>query len=338
MKTLITGGTGFVGSAVLRALLGAGREVRALIRAGSDRRNLQGLDAEICIGDLTDAASLKQAVAGCDSLYHVAADYRLWIPDPEQMYRTNVEGTRNLLRCAAEAGAERIVYTSSVAALGLSTDGSPADETTPIHPGDKIGHYKKSKYQAEQVVLSLVREQGLPVVIVNPSTPIGPRDIKPTPTGRIILDTLNGRMPAYVDTGLNIAHVDDVAAGHLLAFEKGAAGERYILGGEDMSLKEILAAACAVAGLRAPRIRLPHNAVLPVAWLMERWAGITGREPMATVDAVRMSKRNMYFSSRKARENLGYRSRPAAEAIADAVFWFNDNGYCRRLPGLLKKG
>ncbi|HLB29946.1 MAG TPA: hopanoid-associated sugar epimerase [Gammaproteobacteria bacterium] len=338
MKTLITGATGFVGSAVLRALLGADREVRALVRSGSDRRNLQGLEVEICTGDLMDAASLKQAVAGCDSLYHVAADYRLWIPDPETMYRINVEGTRNLLLFAAEAGAERIVYTSSVAALGLTTDGSPADEHTPVHPGDKIGHYKKSKYQAEQAVLGMVRDQGLPVVIVNPSTPIGPRDIKPTPTGRIILDTLNGRMPAYVDTGLNIAHVDDVAAGHLLAFEKGSAGERYILGGEDMTLREILAVTCGVAGLRPPRIRLPHNAVLPIAWVMERWAGITGREPMATVDAVRMSKRNMYYSSRKAREKLGYRSRSAARAIEDAVYWFADNGYCRRLPGLKNRG
>jgi dihydroflavonol-4-reductase len=338
MKTLITGATGFVGSAVLRALLNAGQEVRALVRRGSDRRNLQGLDVELIEGDLTDVGSLKQAVKGCGSLYHVAADYRLWIPDPERMYRINVEGTRNLLLHAAEAGTERIVYTSSVAALGLTSDGSPADEDTPIHPGDKIGHYKKSKYQAEQAVLGLVREQGVPAIIVNPSTPIGPRDIKPTPTGRIILDTLNGRMPAYVDTGLNIAHVDDVAAGHLLAYAKGKAGERYILGGEDMSLREILAIACAVAGLRAPRIRLPHNLILPIAWLMERWAGVTGKEPMATVDAVRMSKRNMYFSSRKARELLDYRSRPAAEAIADAAYWFNDNGYCRGLPGLKKKG
>ena len=334
MKTLITGATGFVGSAVLRQLLAAGQEVRALVRAGSDRRNLDGLEVELCEGDLTDDPSLRRAVIGCDSVFHVAADYRLWIPDPENMYRTNVAGTRKLLLYAADAGAEKIVYTSSVAALGSTTDGNPADEDTPVIPGDKIGHYKKSKYQAEQEVLTLVRSSRLPVIIVNPSTPIGPRDIKPTPTGRIILDTLNGRMPAYVDTGLNIAHVDDVAHGHLLAFEQGIVGERYILGGEDMCLKDILGVTCELAGLKPPVIRLPHNAVLPIAWLAERWAGITGKEPIVTVDAVRMSKQNMYYSSRKAMESLGYRPRPAAAAIADAVYWFNENGYCRALPEL----
>jgi dihydroflavonol-4-reductase len=328
MKTLITGASGFVGSAVLRQLLAAGHEIRALIRAGSDRRNLDKLDVELFQGDLADTNSLREAVTGCHKLYHVAADYRLWIPDPNTMYQTNVDGTVNLLRLAADAGTEKIIYTSSVAALGLTDDGTPADETTPVVPGAKIGHYKKSKYLAEQAVLRLVSEEKLPVIIVNPSTPIGPRDIKPTPTGRIILDTLNGRMPAYVDTGLNIAHVDDVAMGHLLACEHGKYGERYILGGEDMSLRSILEVTCEYAGLKPPWIRLPHNVILPIAWIAERWAGISGKEPIATVDAVRMAKQNMYFSCSKAETRLHYRHRPAREAIADAVTWFRENNYC----------
>lgn len=328
MKTLITGASGFVGSAVLRQLLEAGHGVRALVRAGSDRSNLADLPVELVEGDLGDAASLRRAVIGCDTLFHVAADYRLWIPDPDSMYRINVNGTQDLLRLAAAAGCNRMVYTSSVAALGLTTDGRPADEGTPIIPDRIIGHYKRSKYLAEQAVLRLVTEEQLPIIIVNPSTPVGPRDIKPTPTGRIILDTLNGRMPAYVDTGLNIVHVDDVARGHLLAFERGEYGERYILGGENMTLKAIIDEICHLAGLNPPRIRLPHNALLPVAWFAERWAKITGREPIATLDGVRMAKKKMYFSSNKAMEKLAYKPGPARRGLADAVAWFAENGYC----------
>ena len=328
MKTLLTGASGFVGSAVLRKLIAAGHDVRALVRGDSDRRNLHGLAVEIVEGDLADPASLQRAVAGCKTLFHVAADYRLWIPDPATMYRINVEGTANLLRFAAAAGAEKIVYTSSVAALGLTPDGSPANEETPVLPDRIVGHYKRSKYTAEQTVLRLIAMEHLPVVIVNPSTPVGPRDIKPTPTGRLIVDTLNRRMPAYVDTGLNIVHVDDVATGHLLAYEKGEIGERYILGGEDMTLKTILEEICSIANLRPPTIRLPHNLVLPIAWCMERWAAVSRREPRATVDGVRMAKKKMYFSSAKARLKLGYQTRPARVGLADVIQWFRDNGYC----------
>jgi dihydroflavonol-4-reductase len=329
MKTLITGASGFVGSAVLRQLISAGHEVRALVRAGSDHRNLDGIRVEKVIGDLADSASLRRAVQGCSHLFHVAADYRLWIPDPAAMYRTNVEGTTSLLRHAADAGVIKMVYTSSVAALGLTPDGSPADEQTPVDPDRIVGHYKRSKYAAEQAVLQLVAGEKIPVIIVNPSTPVGPRDIKPTPTGRIIVDTLNRQMPAYVDTGLNIVHVDDVAAGHLLAWERGQPGERYILGGENLSLRQMLEEICAIAGLKAPSIRLPHTLVLPIAWCMERWAAVTGQEPRATVDAVRMARKKMYFSSAKASAKLGYHARPSREGLADAIHWFQANGYCK---------
>ncbi len=328
MKTLITGASGFVGSAVLRQLLKAGHDVRALVRKNSNKKNLSDVSVELFEGDLSDADSLHRAVIGCDNLFHVAADYRLWIPDPDNMYNINVEGTRNLIRYAADAGINKIVYTSSVAALGLTTDGTPANEETPVSLEQVIGHYKRSKYIAEQELLKLVAQEQLPIIIVNPSTPVGPRDIKPTPTGRIILDTLNRRMPAYVDTGLNIVHVDDVAQGHMLAFEKGDYGERYILGGEDMTLKAILDEICMIAELKPPRIRLPHNAILPIAWIAERWAGVTGKEPIVTVDSIKMSKKNMFFSSEKAINKLGYKSRPAREGFADAINWFITNGYC----------
>ena len=265
---------------------------------------------------------------GCSRLFHAAADYRLWIPDPERMYRTNVDGTRDLLRAAADAGVNRMVYTSSVAALGINRDRSPAGETTPVNIGDMVGHYKRSKFLAEQAVRELVEEHGLPAVIVNPSTPIGPRDVKPTPTGRIIVDALKGKIPAYVDTGLNIAHVDDVAAGHLAALERGEPGNRYILGGENLSLKTILGIICDYADLTPPRLRLPHNAVYPFAWLAEQWARVSGKEPFATVDGVKMSKKFMYFSSALAQQELGYEARPARLAIEDAINWFRENGYC----------
>ena len=329
MKTLITGANGFIGSAVMRHLLDVGHDIRAFVRPGSDRKNLEGFPVEVVEGDLNDKVSLVQAVRGCNAVFHLAADYRLWIPDPDNMYQTNVKGTRELMLTSAEAGVEKIVYTSSVAVLGLNKDGSPANENTPMAVEDMIGHYKRSKYLAEKEVIKLVNEHDLPAVIVNPSTPLGPRDIRPTPTGNIVVETLNDRMPAYVDTGLNIVHVDDVAKGHLLAFEKGKIGERYILGGENLSLQAILGIICELSNKKPPSIKLPHNLILPIAWFMERWAAISQKEPRATVDEIRMSKKHMYFSSNKAIEELGYQFRPAKEAINDAIEWFIKNGYCK---------
>jgi dihydroflavonol-4-reductase len=323
---LVTGATGFVGSAVARALVARGRRVRVLARPNSDRRNLGGLAVEIAEGAMEDPRSLARAVAGCRYVYHVAADYRIWVPDPAPMFRANVDGTRDLLTAALEAGAERVVYTSSVATLGLVPGGS-ATEETPSSVDDMIGPYKRSKFAAEQVARGLARERGLPVVIVNPSTPVGPGDIKPTPTGRLIVEAARGQMPAFVDTGLNIVHVDDVAEGHLAAAENGRIGERYILGGENMALAEILAGVAQAAGRRPPRLQVPHSVLFPVAVGAELAARVTGREPFITLDGVRMSRKKMYFSSEKASRELGYRSRPAREAIADAVGWFRDNGY-----------
>ena len=328
MKVLITGATGFVGSAVLRRLSRAGHDLRALTRPGSDRRNLAGLRVEVAEGDLGDPQSLRHAVRGCAALFHVAADYRLWAPEPAEIYRTNVAGTEALMLAAAEAGVERVVYTSSVATLGLYRDGSAADEDAPVTLDQIVGPYKRSKYLAEEVVRRLVRERGLKAVIVNPSTPIGPRDRRPTPTGRIIIEAASGRMPAYVDTGLNLVHVDDVARGHLLAFERGAVGQRYILGGQNMSLREILVAIAAITGNPGPRVKLPHNLVLPLAYGAEAWARLRGRgEPFITVDGVRQAKRLMYFSSDKARRQLGYTSRPALEGLLEAIEWFRAHGY-----------
>ncbi|HEX9569238.1 MAG TPA: hopanoid-associated sugar epimerase [Rhodospirillales bacterium] len=324
---LITGATGFVGSAVLRRLLAAGHRVRALARPASDRRNLEGLAVEVAEGDLLEPSSLRPALEGCSGLFHVAADYRLWAPDPGPMFRANVDGTRMLLLAARDARVERIVYTSSVAALGVLPGDAVADEKTPVTFADMIGPYKQSKFLAEAAVRKLIEDEGLPVVIVNPSTPIGPRDIKPTPTGRLIVEAAAGRMPAYVETGLNVAHVDDVAEGHLLAFEKGRVGERYILGGENMSLQAILGAVAAAAGRRAPKLKIPHGAILPIAYAAEAWARISGGEPFATVDGVRMARKKMYFSHAKAVRDLGYAPRPAGQALADAVRWFKDHGY-----------
>lgn len=327
MKTLVTGANGFVGSAVLRELLTAGHEIRALVRPRSDRRNLQGLPVEIVEGDLRDRNSLRRAVKGCANLFHVAADYRLWIPEPNVMYDINVRGTQELIMTAADASMKRIVYTSSVATLGLPQDGAPSTEDTPSTLDMMTGHYKRSKFMAEETVRKLTVQNQLPLIIVNPSTPIGPRDVKPTPTGRIVLDTIRGQMPAYVDTGLNVAHVDDVAKGHLLAFERGKPGERYILGGQNMTLLQILTTIDEITGTRRRRIRLPHDLVLPIAWCMEKWAWISGREPRATVDGVRMAKKKMFFSSDKAVRELGYQFRPAREALQDAITWFMENGY-----------
>jgi len=328
MKTLVTGASGFVGSAVVRRLLVAGHSVRALLRVQSDRRNVDGLPVEIVQGDLTDRGSLEQAVSGCDALFHVAADYRLWVPDPASLYRANVDGTVQIMQAALDGGVSRIVYTSSVATLGLTEDGRPANEDTPVSLANMVGHYKRSKYLAEIEVRKMVEERGLPAVIVNPSTPIGPRDVKPTPTGRMIVDAAAGRMPAYVDTGLNLIHVDDVATGHLLAFERGAIGERYILGGYNMTLKEILTTIARLVDRAPPRLRLPHSVVLPIAYAAEALTRLTGgAEPRITVDGVRLSKKRMFFSSEKAQRNLGLVTRPADAALAEAVHWFQQNGY-----------
>jgi len=325
---LVTGATGFVGAAVARALLKSGFPVRVLSRPRNDRRNLRGLDVEIAEGSLEDPKSLARAVAGCRLLFHVAADYRLWVPDPAVMYRVNVEGTRDLMLAAMEAGVERIVYTSSVATLGI-LKGGVADEETPSTVKDMIGPYKRSKFEAELAVRQLIEQNGLPAVIVNPSTPIGPGDVKPTPTGRLIVEAARGRMPGYVDTGLNVAHVDDVAVGHLLAARTGEIGRRYILGGENLSLGEILSEVARITGRRPPSLRIPHMAVMPFAAGAEGLARLTGREPFATVDAVRMSRKKMYFSSARATAELGYAPRPARQAIADAVAWFKVNGYVK---------
>ena len=326
--SLVTGATGFVGSAVVRALLARGRRVRVLARPNSDRRNLAGLAVEIAEGAMEDPRSLARAVAGCRYVYHVAADYRIWVPDPAPMFRANVDGTRDLLTAALDAGAERVVYTSSVATLGLVAGGS-ADEETPSNIDDMIGPYKRSKFAAEEVARELVRERGLPVVIVNPSTPVGPGDIKPTPTGRLIVEAARGQMPAFVDTGLNIVHVDDVAEGHLAAAEKGRIGERYILGGENMALAEILAEVAQAVGRRPPWLRVPHGVLFPVAIGAELAARVTGRDPFVTLDGVRMSRKKMYFTSEKASHELAYAPRPARQAIADAVTWFEANGYLK---------
>ena len=326
MTSLVTGASGFVGSAVVRRLLAAGHSVRVLTRSGSDGRNLSGLDLEVVTGDLHDASSFGPALRGCDALFHVAADYRLWVPDPDTMYAANVTGTERLLERAGEAGVSRIVYTSSVATLGLNPGGEAADEHTPSCIDDMIGHYKRSKFEAEERVRALIAG-GLPAVIVNPAAPLGPRDVKPTPTGKLIVDAAAGRMPAYVDTGLNVVHVDDVADGHLAAYHHGVVGERYILGGENLSLREILEEVARAAGRRPPRIRLPHAVVLPIAFVSECWARLAGGEPLATVDGVKMAKKHMYYSSSKAERELGYQHRPASEAIRDAVHWFEAQGY-----------
>ena len=325
MRALVTGATGFVGAAVARALVGAGWQVRALVRQGSDRSNLQGLPLEIAVGDLKLTASLDAALAGCGALFHVAADYRLGARDFEELYRTNVEGTLNLLSAARRAAVQRIVYTSSVATIGIPPDGTAGDENTPVDLANMIGHYKSSKYLAEQLVRDSM-DSGVPVVIVNPSTPVGPGDVKPTPTGRLVLDAAAGRMPAYVDTGLNIVHVDDVAAGHLLAFDRGTPGERYILGGEDMTLRQILGLIAERAGRKPPRVRLPYAAVLPIAYLAEAYAKISGRSGRITLEGVRMSRKRMFFSSAKAVRELGYRWRPPSAAFDDAVRWFHERG------------
>jgi dihydroflavonol-4-reductase len=326
--TLVTGATGFLGSAVARALIAGGETVRVLARANGDRRNLTGLAVEIAEGTLEDPDSLRRAVQGCQVLYHVAADYRLWVQDKAAMMRVNVDGTRALMLAALQEGVERVVYTSSVAVLG-HVDAGVADEDTPSCLADMVGPYKRSKFLAEQEVSRLVAEQGLPAVIVNPSTPIGPFDIKPTPTGRIIVEAARGRIPASIETGLNVVHVDDVAAGHLQARTFGEVGRRYILGGDNLALADILVHIARQTGRDRKLWRLPRRPLFPIAVAAEILARFTGREPMITVDALKMARWRMWFSSARAERELGYRHRPAEQALDDALTWFQAQGYCR---------
>ncbi len=321
MKALVTGASGFVGSAVARILLAHGHGVRVLVRKTSALGNIAGLPVERIEGDLLDPASLRGIMSDCDALFHVAADYRLWAPDHEALFRANVEGTRALMEEALTAGVRRVVYTSSVATLGL-IPGGVADEETPVAWADMIGPYKRSKFRAEEEVRRLIR-LGLPAVIVNPSTPVGPRDIKPTPTGRLVRDAARGRIPAYVDTGLNIVHVDDVAHGHLLAHAQGRVGERYILGGENLTLERILTIIAREAGRKPPSLRLSRHLLWPVALASEAYARVRrSATPLVTLDELRMASKLMFFDSAKARRELGYAPRPAQEALADAVAWF----------------
>jgi dihydroflavonol-4-reductase len=322
---LVTGASGFVGSAVARALLARGLHVRALLRPTASRLNIAGLDCEPVIGDMRDESSMAAALKGARYLFHVAADYRLWARDSSEIERNNLAGARACMGAALKCGVERVVYTSSVAALKPGADA--VDETSRHTPQSVIGAYKRSKLVAEREVERLIRDEGLPCVIVAPSTPIGPRDIKPTPTGRIIVEAATGRMPAFVDTGLNLVHVDDVAQGHLLALDKGRIGENYILGGTDVALETMLGDIAFLSGRRAPSVKLPRAPLFPLAWAAEAFARITGKEPFLTADALRMSRYRMFFSSQKAVRELGYVARPYNEGLKDALTWFGANGY-----------
>ena len=322
---LVTGASGFIGAAVARRLRAQGARFRVLARPTSNRRNIDPAD-DVAIGDLRDRASVAQALSGARYLIHCAADYRLWTPAPDELMRSNVQGTRVIMEEALRAGVERIVYTSSVATLAIE-DGRCADETRPLAPDQAIGAYKRSKVLAERLVEAMVAERGLPAVIVNPSTPVGPGDVKPTPTGRIIVEAARGRMPAFVDTGLNVAHVDDVAEGHLAALAHGRIGERYILGGDNVALSQLLADIAHLVGRRPPTVRLPISAIYPVACLAEGWAHLTKREPFVTRDGLRMARKRMFFTDAKARAEFGYTSRRYTVALADAVTWFRDAGY-----------
>jgi dihydroflavonol-4-reductase len=323
-KTLVTGGTGFIGRAVVMELLAAGREVRVLARRPEA---LADLKVEVARGDLVDPASLASAVRGCDRLYHVAADYRLWVPDPKAMYAANVQGTKDLLHAAAEAGVAKVVYTSTVGALGNPGDGTPGTEETPVSLADMVGHYKRSKFLAEEIVLDFAR-QGLPVVLVHPSAPVGPWDSRPTPTGQIIVDYLKGRMPAYLETGLNLIHVRDVAMGHLLAEAKGRVGGKYILGNQNLSLSEIFRMLAEITGIPAPKVRLPYWPILALSYLDEFWATyVSGKPPRMPVAGVKMAKKFMYFDSGKAVRELGLPQTPVRQALTEAVAWFREHGY-----------
>jgi len=326
---LVTGASGFVGSAIARALLAGGYRVRALCRAESPRANLRDLPLDIVEGDVCDAAAVARAMAGARYLVHAAADYRLWARDRAAIVRTNVEGTRTIMQAALRAGVERIVHTSSVATLAMHGDGRVSDETALLAEADAIGAYKRSKVAAEREVEAMVAREALPAGIVNPSTPIGPRDIRPTPTGRVIVEAASGRIPAFVDTGLNLVHVDDVAAGHVAALARGRIGERYILGGQNVALAEMLADIARLCGRAAPRFTLPRAPLYPCAMAAELIAAITGREPLLTRDGLRMSRHRMYFTSAKAERELGYRARPYVDGLRDAIAWFRSGGYLR---------
>ena len=328
MLAFVTGATGFLGSHVAKVLADQGAELRLLVRSSSHLRNLHGLKAETVVGDLRDAASLEKAMAGCDTVFHVAADYRLWVRDPDEMYRSNVEGTRALLEAAGRKGVRRLVYTSSVATMGFTSSGSPADEDSPVALGDMIGHYKRSKFMAEQVAMEAGRRGEMNVVTVNPTTPVGEQDIKPTPTGRIVVDFLKRKFPAYVETGLNLVDVRECARGHVAALEKGRSGERYILGGENLTLKQILDKLGMITGLPSPRVKLPYIFAFATGVIDEV---ITGRmlqkEPRATIDTVRMGAKMMFASSAKAERELGWKIVPVEDALRRAVDWFRANGY-----------
>ena len=326
---LVTGVSGFVGSAVARALVAQGEAVRALVRATSPRRNLDGLVCEVMVGDMTDPAAMNLAMKGVRRLYHVAADYRLWARDPSEILRANLEGTRTVMEAALSHGVERIVYTSSVATLRAADAATSVDETAPLDEGEAIGVYKQSKVLAERLVERMAAERGLPAVIVNPSTPIGPRDVRPTPTGRILIEAACGRMPAFVDTGLNLVHVDDVAAGHLAAMDMGRIGERYVLGGQNVSLRDMLAVIAKLSGRKPPTVNLPRAPLYPLAYAAEAVARLTGKEPFVTVDALKMASHHMFFTSAKAERELGYSARPYDDALADALAWFAQAGYLK---------
>lgn len=327
MKVLITGGSGFVGSAVVRKLIFRGHDVRVLVRHSSPLDNLEGLDVELAFGDLIEPQSVQQAMTGCEAVIHVAADYRIWVPQADKMFQANVDGTQNVLDGAIAAGIRRLVYTSSVATLGLPKGECAANEDTPIETTDLIGPYKTSKYVADKLVTKSAGGSAMEIVIVHPSTPIGPRDIRPTPTGKIVIEAASGRMPAFVDTGLNVVHVDDVAEGHALALERGLPGRRYILGGENMTLAEILRAIAEIVHQKAPKVRIPHGAVMPIAAIAEAWGHLTGKEPFVTRDGVKLARKRMFYSSDRAICELGYRPRPAREALGDAIDWFKQHGY-----------
>ncbi len=326
MKALVTGATGFVGGAVARALATAGTEVRALVRREADSTNLKGLKVETAYGDLRDKGSLRNALAGCRQLYHVAAHYALWARDPAIFYDVNVAGTRNLLEAAREVGTERIVYCSTIGTIGLPTGGGLGREDTPVSLAQMTGHYKRSKYLAEQEVLKLAKE-GLPVVIVNPSAPIGEGDVKPTPTGQVIVDFMKGRMLAYIQTGMNLIDVDDVAAGHLLAMQKGRIGERYILGNKNLTLKEVFDILSRLTGVKAPRIKLPREFVLLFAYVNHAFAYMTGIPPRIPLDGVRMAKYKMHYDCTKALRELGVPQTPVEVALEKAVRWYREHGY-----------
>jgi len=326
MKVFVTGATGFIGASLVRVLLSEGYTVKTLVRPDSDRRNLAGLDLELCVGDLRDRESLLKGLEGCDTLFHAAADYRLWTRKPADMYEINVGGTRNILEAALKCSLSRVVYTSSVGTLGNPGNGTSGNETTPVTLADMVGHYKKSKFLAEREAESFI-ERGVPLVIVNPSTPVGALDIKPTPTGKIIVDFLNRRMPAYLDTGLNIIDVEDCARGHLLAAQHGRVGEKYVLGNENLTLRGIFAMLAEITGLPAPKVRLPYTPILLAAYVNEACSFLTGKEPLIPLAGVQMARKFMFFDSSKAVRDLGLPQNSVMDAFRKAVNWFRCNGY-----------